>query len=343
METGWDLNDTRIRHPVAISQVIINFAASRGVDLDTCLADTGIDESQLHDPDALIERAQEMRLVENLMLALPNVPALGFELGLQFNLATFGSWGFALRTSRSVREGILAAIRYLPLSTAYCRFATFGDDTEFGVSADASDIPPQLRAFLLDRDLATAVHLFHELGLAGLRVKRIEYRGPSPDHAERIHALCGVAPRYGCSRNAIVLRREDAERPLPMYDAQLVRLLEDQCRAQLERRQVAGVSGQVRSLVLGPLGLVATIEDVAQHLAMAPRSLRRRLDEEGTSFRDLVEAERRQLSVHLLEGTDMKLDELAVQLGYSDTASFTRAFRRWFDRSPGEYRRLHKR
>jgi len=100
-----------------------------------------------------------------------------------------------------------------------------------------------------------------------------------------------------------------------------------------------GIAGQVRRLILGPLGLVASIEDVARHLAMAPRSLRRRLEEEHTSFRDVVEAERRQLAIQLLESTEMKLDEMALQLGYSDTASFTRAFRRWFDRAPGEYRK----
>lgn len=337
------MDDTRIRHPVAISQVIVNFAARHGVDAETCLADTGVEPAQLRDADRLIEREQEMRLVENLMLALPDAPALGFELGLQFNLATFGSWGFLLRTSRSLRDAIVAAVRYLPLSTAYCRFSTFSDAQEFGVVADSSDIPPHLRAFLLDRDLATAVQLFHELGLSGLRVQRIEYRGHPSGHGERIQALCGVAPRYGTARDAIVLRREDAERPLPMYDAALVRLLEDQCRAQLERRQLAGICGQVRRLILGPLGLVASLEDVAQQLAMAPRSLRRRLEEERTSFRDLVDAERRQLSVQLLEGTDMKLDEMAMQLGYSDTASFTRAFRRWFERSPGEYRKSRPR
>ena len=53
-----------------------------------------------------------------------------------------------------------------------------------------------------------------------------------------------------------------------------------------------------------------------------------------------VEAERRQLAVQLLQGTQMKLDEIALQLGYGDTASFTRAFRRWFGQAPGEYRKL---
>lgn len=328
-----------VRHPVAISQVMINFAARHGVDVETCLIGTGIGPERLHEADALIEREQEMRLIENLMLALPEVPALGFELGLQYNVATFGIWGFVLRISRTLHEAIDAAIRYLPLSTAYCQFSTAFDADEFSVIADPDGIPRHLRQFLLERDVATAIQLFHELGLSGVRVQRLEFEGRAPEHAARIAMLSGVVPRYGQSRNAVTMRRQDAEMLLPMYDPHLVRLLEDQCRAQLARRRVTGVAGQVRQLILGPLGLVATLEAVAQQLAMSPRTLRRRLDEEGSSFRDLVEAERRQLAVQILEGTDMKLDELALHLGYSDTASFTRAFRRWFDSAPGEFRK----
>ena len=330
---------TSVQHPVAIGQVMVNFAAGHGVDVQTCLMGTGITESQLHDPDMLVAREQEMRLIENLMLALPQVPALGFELGLQYNVATFGIWGFVMRISRNLREAVQSALRYLPLSTAYCELSAFTDQDEFGVSADPSAIPQHLRQFLLERDTATAVNLLRELGLSGVRVQRLEYQGRAPDHAARIQSLCGIAPQYGSARNAIVLRRQDAEIALPMYDAHLVRLLEDQCRAQLERRQVAGVAGQVRQLILGPLGLMASLEDVARQMAMAPRSLRRRLEEEGASFRNVVEAERRQLAAQLLEGTEMKIDEMALQLGYADTASFTRAFRRWFDQAPGEYRR----
>ncbi|MDM4772746.1 AraC family transcriptional regulator [Solimonas sp. SE-A11] len=335
--------EASFQHPVAIAQVMVNFGARHGVDTATCLLGTGITEAQLRDADALIAREQEMRLVENLILALPQVQAPGFELGLQYNVATFGIWGFVMRISRNLREATQSALRYLPLSTAYCQLALFSDEREFGVSADPSGIPQHLRQFLLERDMATAVNLLHELGLRGLHVQRLEFQGRAPAHAGRIQELCGIAPRYGCARNALVLRREDAETLLPMYDAHLVRLLEDQCRAQLERRQVAGVTGQVRRLLLGPLGLVASLEDVAQQLAMAPRSLRRRLEEEGTSFRDLVEAERKQVAVQLLEGTEMKIEEMALQLGYGDTASFTRAFRRWFGRAPGEYRKAQGR
>lgn len=331
------------QHPVAISQVMVNFAARYGVDAETCLLGTGITEAQLQDADALVAREQEMRLIENLMLALPDIPALGFELGLRYNVATFGIWGFALRTSRSLSEAVQSALRYLPLSTAYCRLAIFFDQHEYGITADSSDIPQHLRQFLLERDTATAIHLFDELALSGLRVLRLEFEGRAPAYADRIEELSGIVPRYECPRNAIVLRRQDAERPLPMFDAHLVRLLEEQCRLQLERRQVAGITGQVRQLLLGSTGLVSSLEEVASQLAIAPRSLRRRLAEEGTSFRHLVDAERGQLAVQLLAGTEMKLDEMALQLGYGDTASFTRAFRRWFGQSPSEYRKAAKR
>lgn len=333
------LSESRFQHPVVIAQVMVNFAAGYGVDAETCLLGTGITEAQLHEADGLIAREQEMRLVENLILALPKGAALGFELGLQYNVATFGIWGFVMRISRNLREALHSALRDLPLSTAYCQLSLFTDERELALSADPSAIPQHLRQFLLERDLATAVNLLHELGLRGLRVQRLEFQGRALEHAGRIQELCGIAPQYGCARNALVIRAEDADTPLPMFDARLVRLLEDQCRIQLERRQVAGVSGQVRSQLLGPLGLLASLEDVARQLALSPRSLRRRLEEEGISFRDLVEAERKQVALQLLEGTEMKIDEIALQLGYGDTASFTRAFRRWFGRAPGEYRK----
>ena len=212
----------------------------------------------------------------------------------------------------------------------------------FGIGMDPQPIPRHLRPLLLERDMATGLNLLNELGLAGIRVAALEFQGPPPEYAARMESLCGFAPRFHCPHNALLVRREDADRPLPMYDPHLVRMLDDQCRAQLQRRQLSGVAGQVRQQLLGAAGLVASLEDVASALAMSSRSLRRKLDQEGTSFRALVEEERRQLALQLLEGSDMKLDELAIHLGYTDTASFTRAVRRWTGQSPGQYRKAYR-
>ncbi|MEP3562577.1 MAG: AraC family transcriptional regulator [Marinobacter sp.] len=326
-------------HPIAISQVMINFAASLGVGADTCLHGTAITPDTLFDGEALIAREQEMRLIENLIQALPDTPALGFKLGLQYNVATFGVWGFALRTSRSLRDAANTALRYLPLSTAYCRMYTFEENGCFGIGLDPEPIPPHLRQFLLERDLATGVNLLKELSLSGLSICAAEFQGPAPDYAKLIADTMGVTPRFNSDRNAILVSADAADQPLPTFSSRLVRMLDDQCRFQLEQRQTSGLAGQVRQQVLGSLGLVATLDEVASHLALSPRTLRRKLEQEGTSFRAIVEEERRQAATQILSGSDMKLDELAIHLGYTDTASFTRAFRRWMGQSPGEYRR----
>jgi len=329
-------------HPVAISQVMINFAGTHGVDTETCLLGTGISEQQLSEGKTLIERSQEMRLIENIILALPDLPALGFRLGLQYSMSTFGIWGFALRTCRTLRDATTVALRYLPLSTAYCRLQTFEQGDRFGVSMDPADIPAHLRQFLLERDMATGINLIRELSLTGVRIVAAEFTCEPPGYQHFIEEACGIAPAYSCPRNAILIASEDAEKALPTYDPHLVRLLDDQCRRQIQQRQVSGLSGQVRHQLLGHLGLVASLEEVAGALAMSARTLRRKLDSEGTSFRALVEEERKQVALQLLAGSDMKLDELAIHLGYTDTASFTRAFRRWMGCSPGEYRRSQK-
>lgn len=327
-----------ILHPVAIAQVMVNFAAAKGCDVETCLVGTGIDETTLASPEALITREQEMRLMENLMLALPDVPALGFELGLQYSIATFGSWGFLMRTSRTLLEAIRRTLDFLPLSTAYCQIQLIREPDAIGVTFQADRIPRQLRNTMLERDMGTAIQLLREMGLAGIPLQALTFAHPAPPHAGRIAALAGMQPQFNQPHNSLVLGRAHAERPLPTYDAQLVNLLEAQCRQQLARRQPGGWVARTRQQILSPHGFVASIETIAQALNLSPRSLRRRLDAEGTGFRELLEQERQQLARQLLTSTEMTLDEIAMHLGYGDTSSFTRAFRRWFGEAPGVYR-----
>ena len=332
-----------ILHPVAIPQVMINFAANHGIDQDTCLQGTDITEETLLDSEALITRNQEMRLIENLILALPDVPALGFKLGMQYNISTFGIWGFALRTSRTLRDAATRALQYLPLSTAYCRIYSFEDAVHYGICMDPEPIPPHLRQFLLERDMATGLNLMRELSLAGVSITAAEFQGNPPEYVNLIEKLSGIKATYNSPRNAMMIPISYMDKPLPTFDANLVRMLDEQCLMQLQRRHTTGLAEQVRKQLLGPLGLVAPLDEVAKALALSPRSLRRKLEQEGSSFRLIVEEERRQIALQLLTCSNMILDELAIHLGYTDTASFTRAFRRWMGCSPGEYRKRNSR
>ena len=325
-------------HPAAVSQVMINFALHRGMDRASCLLGTGISEEALSSAEGMVSREQEMRLIENMMLAMPDGLAMGFELGLQYSLATFGVWGFALRTSKTLRDAVLIGIRYLPLSTVYCKVALIDEGDEFGISLDSSVISPHLREFLLERDMATTINLIKELSLSGFGIKKLQFAGQPSIDATLIEKLCGIKPVFFAQKNSITVSRAEADLPFANYDAGLVLLLEEQCRLRMQRISVSGVSGRVRQKLLGDLGLSSSLDDMAVALAMSPRTLRRKLEQEGASFRDIVDEERKQIAMQLLENSSMKMDDLAAHLGFMDSGGFVRAFRRWLSCSPSEYR-----
>ena len=325
-------------HPVAISQVMLNFAQRHGIDRETCLLGTGIADAALSSGEGLVTRTQEMRLIENLMLALPAVGVGGFELGQQYNLATFGVWGFALRTCKTPRDAAALGVRYLPLSTAYCRIDIFERGDTFGGTFDPDPIPPHLRQFLLERDMATAINLVREITLQGVEFTGIEFTGEPDVAASTVEALCGVTPTFHARANRILISRTGANQPFPGYDPVLTQMLEQQCRQRMDTMGSSGIAGKVRQKLLGGLGLGATLNDMASELALSSRSLRRKLEQEGTSYRDLVEEERRQLALQLLSNTSMKIEEVAAHLAYTDAGGFVRAFRRWQGCSPSEYR-----
>ncbi|CAA0111295.1 putative HTH-type transcriptional regulator [Zhongshania aliphaticivorans] len=331
-------NTRNLLRPVAISKVMINFATNEGVDLDTCLLGSGITEDMLNDGSALIETEQEMRLIENLMLALPHIPTLGFRMGLSYSIATFGIWGFTLRTCRTLQDALHTALRFLPLSTAYCELSSFKQDGYFYLQMDPQSIPSHLRQFLLERDMAASIAIVKELSLNEVQSINIEFTGAPIEETEFIAATCNTTPRFQSTMNALKLPSKYADKPLPTYDSNLARMLTDQCARQLRQRQSGGTAERVRQQILGNLGLSASLDDAAAALIMSSRTLRRKLDAEQTSFRAIVEEERKQMAYQLLTDSDMKLEELAAHLGYTDTSSFTRAFRRWNGGSPSDYR-----
>jgi AraC-like DNA-binding protein len=81
-----------------------------------------------------------------------------------------------------------------------------------------------------------------------------------------------------------------------------------------------------------------TIRHVAENLAMTPRTLQRKLADEGIRFNDLLDDTRRDLAVQYLNDPHLGLTEIAFLVGYSDLTAFHRAFRRWFDQTPYAFR-----
>lgn len=168
------------------------------------------------------------------------------------------------------------------------------------------------------------------------------HRPPPADPAPYVREL-GLCPAFGQADNRVVFERRFLDLPLPGANPEVARACEEQCRALLARRQVrGGLAGRIRDRLLRTPGHLPDMQTLAMELHLTVRTLRRRLDDEGSSYRLLLDEVRQALAEELLATGAIRLEEIAERLGYGEVSNFIHAFRRWKGMTPRQYRQRRR-
>lgn len=329
------------RHNGPSVQLLLQFGLDHGLSGDRCLDATGLNWQQLADPGTAVEADQELRLIRNLVNALGHIPGIGIQAGLRYRLATYGIWGFALLSCATLRNAIGMAVRYLELSYPFPDIRTEVEGDMLVTTIDDSKVPDDVRTFIVDRDCASMASIMRDLINTTLPVVSVNLRRRAPNDLRPYQELFGMTPVFGAEENRIV---KDAagflDLPLPGASPEVARQCEEQCQAMLARRHArTGFAGRVRDRLVAVPGKLPDMEALAEELHMTSRTLRRRLAEEGTSFRQLQEEVREALAEELL-ASGLTLEQVAEALGYGEVSNFIRACRRWKGMTPHKYRSL---
>lgn len=171
---------------------------------------------------------------------------------------------------------------------------------------------------------------------------RVSLRHAAAPRRDAYARAFGDAVRFDAPHDGLELARARLDEPLPDADPALAASFE----AELERELAAlrtgtafadDVRAQLARLIRS--GDAHEIDAVARRLALSARTLQRRLGEDGTSFRELVDLARRDIALQALARPGADLTDLAFLLGFSEVSAFSRAFRRWTGHSPTEYLR----
>lgn len=320
-------------------QLLTQFGRDHGLSIDQCLADTQLNWRLLAEPGAEVEAQQELQLIRNLVRHLGHIPGIGLQAGLRYRLSSYGIWGFALLSSPNYRSAIQLGLRYLDLTCVFHRIQFEEKGQEAILIFDDRDVPEDLKLFVLERDIAGALSMQRDLTNSRLPLFSAHWRLAPPADASPHQALLGVAPVFDAPENRVVFSRALLDLPLPGANPVVAKQCEVECQAILARqRAYGGLAGKVRDCFLARPGQVIDMEMIALELHMTSRTLRRRLEAEGTSFRQLQDEVRQVLAEELLTSTNLNLEEIAERLGYGDVSNFLRAFKRWKDMSPGSYR-----
>jgi AraC-like DNA-binding protein len=169
-----------------------------------------------------------------------------------------------------------------------------------------------------------------------------EFAHPRPPYAQEYTVMYSDRLRFDADRTRIRFDAAQLAAPVVQDAAALKKFLRTAPQSVfLKYRNEDGWTARLRRRLRGHLGGTdwPRLEDVARQFDVAPTTLRRRLDAEGTSYQAIKDALRRDAAVHHLCGTRLSIAEIAAALGFQETSAFHRAFKRWSGVQPGEYRR----
>ncbi|WP_330230811.1 AraC family transcriptional regulator [Nocardia sp. NBC_00508] len=320
-------------------RALVRIAGERGMAPTECLAGTAVAPAALLDPSAEIRVHDELRVVHTVLGRFGDEPGLGLEAAARQRFHLRGPWGLALLGSRTLRELIEVAQRSAGHTVPLGRLSFAEADGEARLLFQDTEIPPGMRAFFAEMTLAGLPAFDRELYTVGVPVRRVSFRHAAPRNIKRYREIFGVVPVFGAVVSGVVFDRGLLDQPLPPPNDAARDSCGQLCRDLLDRRRTrTGVAASVRDLLVRNPGEIPDQATVALGLYMSSRTLSRRLHEEGTSFRALLDEVRQTMSEVLLAHTDMTTEQVAARLGYAEAASFIRAFRRWQGCPPQTFR-----
>jgi AraC-like DNA-binding protein len=331
--------DWSIPHGIASARRLLRVAMEHGADPAACLKGTGIGLETIENTEAEITPEQEFQLIRNVKAALPQADELALEAGKHYQLTDFGIWGYALFSSRNLREGLRLALRFLDLSYIFGDLVFDESGDEARLRFDYSMIPADIRQFLIERDASAIITVQRLIAPRAKAGRGMSCAFPEPPHAERFKEVFGLIPQFDAPVTEIRLNPAVMDQPLPQANESTLRVCEAECQKLLARRRGrSGVSAKVRNAIIRHPGRVLDMDTIAAELHMTARTLRRHLASENTTFRELRDEVLLMLAEEMIGTAHMKLAEVAERLGFSDAAAFSHAFKRWKGVTPGSAR-----
>ncbi|MBO9396327.1 AraC family transcriptional regulator [Shimia sp. R9_2] len=329
-----------------ILKVICEHAEKLGVDVDACLEGSGISQDEVSDPQALHNTEQELQIIMNFMRLAPRSVGLGWIVGRDMHVHAFGIWGFAILTSPTLRSAIETSLDYINLSSSIAdyRLEEFGERAQLTINMDG--IPDTAQRFILERHCAISVNFIQEILLAPGQVGfTIETPEPEASYGLDLSMISNLPVQTGQPAYALSFPSALLDQPLAKSDPVSLRFCLEQCEALSQNAAdiLPPWSQKVRDAIMDNISSEHKIEEISERLTVTERTLRRRLTEEGTSFRELYADVRMALAHELLQTAGLNVETVAWRVGYSEPASFARAFSKKFGQTPGEVRRSNVR
>ena len=333
--------DERI-YPVVKLAAIVDALIAEGAAPADVLRGVGISQSEITSHTTRVSLNQYIECCRNAV-QLARDPRFAYHTGLRLHVSSHGLFGFALLSSMNFRQTMHIAEKYHELAAPLADIS-FKEELDRAVWTITPLPHPKIDAplyrFLVELQFGIHMSLSRDVMGPSFAARELHFTYGPPSDSQTNSEVFGCDVFFDQPENkfifdAVWLDREPKTGNKITYSA--VTQLCDELIEELRHR--IGLVGKVREILMVNLMRPTSLEAVAKHLNMTTRTLRRRLADENTSFRELVDELRMQVAIKHLRDTDLSIEEITYALGFEDAANFRRAFRRWTNQGPLEFRR----
>ncbi|MEE3509626.1 AraC family transcriptional regulator [Pseudomonas sp. 10C3] len=319
---------------------------SFGQDPEPLLEQYGLDPARLAEPGARLSIPRYMRL-GHAAIQLTSEPGLGLRMGQLSRISQAGLAGVTAAQAPTVREAARCLIRFEALyGSNYRGRSSFHEDAQ-GAWLRFYSISPYnaYNRFVVDSILASWIQQLSSLAGCRLRAEKVDIEFPAPSYAGSYSDLSDNPVSFAADINQVRLSLSSLGLRNPDHCPSTWRHLMQLCEKELEQLTRTRSLRERITQLLGPLlngGREPDLEEVAARLKLPTWTLRRKLADEGTQFRAILNDTRRDLAMTYIRDTELAFGEIAYLLGFASAEAFQRAFKRWNGHTPGEFRRSQR-
>ncbi len=319
--------------------VLAHYASLMGIEKISLLKGSGIKPRDLDDPDVLVTPDQEISVMRNLVKLVPD-PKIGLIIGLHYHIGVIGKLGAAVISSNLLLDAIKLLFKFTELMMTYFHFDLTVKGGLAFVRMDELVNEKDIRRFMCERELASIYRISSDVIGIPVRYHEIKLAYPKPSYASYYEAFFQCPVEFNADNHLLVFDSKYLFHQLPMANSLTRKIYEKECRQlSLRIKQQETITKRIHQEIMFHQNGLPNFDQLARYMNMSPRTLNRRLSEEGTSFRDLLSGILKKKAIHLLQTKTLPIEQIAAELGYNDLANFYRAFKRWTGHNPGHYRK----
>ena len=323
---------------------VVRVLVEAGAEIGEILIGTGLCAQSVANPNTRTS-IEQLLIVGRNAIRLRQAPDTGLLVGQRLHVTSYGMYGYALLCAATLRQAFEVATRYHQLATPVMRIRWVEDHEKATwifpnyEEMRLPDLSRELYRFFLDMQFAIHATLIKDVMGSWCLPARAAFAGPAPRHAEQLALTLECPVTFDHPRSELHYPVGWLERTPQLANPITAAQMSNTCARLLEElKWQSGISRRVYHELTRTPGRFPDIESIASTLCMTSRTLRRKLEAEGTSYSNLLSRVRRALAEDYLQTTLLKTEDIAAALGFSDTASFRHAFKRWTGRTPVDFR-----